>query len=213
MKYLMTSGIKHMSKNVSKKFVAVDPSKCTGCSLCEYVCVLEKNEAVLNPLRSRIRVVRITPAFNVAIACRFCDDAPCVKACPREALTQSEKGIIIVNEARCDSCGWCVPACPYGGIAVHPDKNSVLVCDLCDGEPKCVEFCPEEALELVTGNEEANKKWMAAIERLSTEIERLSKLAKGQELDVLLAEAEKRAKRLSEKLEAMNKKWGCRFKT
>jgi Fe-S-cluster-containing dehydrogenase component len=119
----------------------------------------------------------------------------------------------MVNEAKCDGCGWCVPACPYGGIAVHPDKNSVLVCDLCDGEPKCVEFCPEEALELVTGNEEANKKWMAAIERLSAEIERLSKLAKGQELDTLLTEAEKRAKRLSEKLEALNKKWGHRFKT
>ncbi|MGB9854335.1 MAG: 4Fe-4S dicluster domain-containing protein [Candidatus Bathyarchaeales archaeon] len=204
---------KSMAKLNSRKFVAVDPSKCTGCSLCEYVCALEKNEVLWNPLRSRIRVIRLTPAFNIAMTCRFCEDAPCVRACPREALTQSEEnGIILINEARCDGCGWCVQACPYGGIAVHPDKNSVLVCDLCNGEPKCVEFCPEEALELVTGDEAASKKLVAAIERLPTEIEKLTNLAKKRELDVLLAEAEGKAKRLSAKLEEMNKKWGYKLK-
>jgi NAD-dependent dihydropyrimidine dehydrogenase PreA subunit len=39
-----------------RKFVSVDPSKCIGCSVCEYVCALEK-EWSFNPLRSRIRVV------------------------------------------------------------------------------------------------------------------------------------------------------------
>jgi len=202
-----------MAKLNLRKFVAVDPGKCTGCSLCEYVCALEKNEALWNPLRSRIRVVRLTPAFNIAMTCRFCEDAPCVRACPREALNQSEEnGIILINEARCDGCGWCVQACPYGGIAVHPDKNSVLVCDLCDGEPKCVEFCPEEALELVTEDEAASKKLVAALEKLPAEIEKLTNLLKRREMDVLLAEAEGKAKRLSAKLEEMNKKWGYKLK-
>ncbi|MEM0312971.1 MAG: 4Fe-4S dicluster domain-containing protein [Candidatus Bathyarchaeia archaeon] len=197
-----------MAKFKDRKFIAVEPGKCTGCSLCEYVCALEKKEAVWNPLRSRIRVIRVTPAFNLAMACRFCEDAPCIKACPRDALTQSEEnGVIKVNEVKCDGCGWCVQACPYGGIAVHPDKRSVLVCDLCDGKPQCIEFCPEEALGLVTSDEEANRKLAMALGKLPAEIERLSNLAKGKAWDTLLVEAEGKAKRLSAKLEALNKKW------
>lgn len=201
-----------MAKAGSKKFVAVDPGKCTGCSLCEYVCVLEKNEPLWNPLRSRIRVIRLAPAFNAALTCRFCEDAPCVRACSRNALTQSEEGFILVDEAKCDRCGWCIQACPYGGISLHPDKTSVLVCDLCNGEPKCVEFCPEEALELVMEDEAVNKKWMTAVEKIPSDIEKLTNLVKRREWTVLFAEAEERAKRLSEKLEAINKKWGYKLK-
>lgn len=197
-----------MAKADKRKFVAADPNKCTGCSLCEYVCALEKKEVFSNPLRSRIRIVRLNPAFNIAMTCRFCKDAPCVRACSRNALTQSEEnGVIMVNEVKCDGCGWCIPACPYGGIALHPDKTSVLVCDLCDGQPKCVEFCPEEALELVKGDEAAYKKLLAALEKIPEEIEKLTNLVKKREWQTLLAEAEGKARRLSEKLEAMDKKW------
>jgi len=204
-----------MAKAVSRRFVAVDPSKCTGCSLCEYVCVLEKNEPLWNPLRSRIRVIRLTPAFNLALTCRFCEDAPCVRACSRNALTQSEEGFILVDETKCDRCGWCIQACPYGGISLHPDKTSVLVCDLCKNNtegPQCVQFCPEEALELVANNEDATKKWVAILEKLPANIEKLTNLVKRREWATLFEEAEDRAKRLSEKLEAINKKWGYRLK-
>jgi Fe-S-cluster-containing hydrogenase component 2 len=204
-----------MAKAVSRKFVAVDPAKCTGCSLCEYVCVLEKNEPLWNPLRSRIRVIRLTPAFNLALTCRFCENAPCVRACPRNALTQSEEGFILVDEAKCDRCGWCIQACPYGGISLHPDKASVLVCDLCKDKPEgpqCVEFCPEEALETVTGDDVVTKKWVAAMEKVPANIEKLTNLVKKREWAILFEEAEDRAKRLSEKLEAINKKWGYKLK-
>jgi Fe-S-cluster-containing hydrogenase component 2 len=204
-----------MAKAVSRKFVAVDPAKCTGCSLCEYVCVLEKNEPLWNPLRSRIRVIRLTPAFNLALTCRFCENAPCVRACPRKALTQSEEGFILVDEAKCDRCGWCIQACPYGGISLHPDKTSVLVCDLCKDKPEgpqCVEFCPEEALEIVTEDETVTKKWVAAMEKVPANIEKLTNLVKRREWAFLFEEAEERARRLSEKLEAINKKWGYKLK-
>jgi len=198
-----------------RKFVAVDPAKCTGCSLCEYVCVLEKNEPFWNPLRSRIRVIRLTPAFNLALTCRFCENAPCVRACPRNALTQSEDGFILIEEAKCDRCGWCIQACPYGGISLHPDKASVLVCDLCKNNPEgpqCVGFCPEEALEIVSSDDAVTKKWVAAMEKVPANIEKLTSLVKKREWAVLFEEAEDRAKRLSEKLEAINKKWGYRLK-
>ena len=44
-------------------------------------------------------------------------------------------------------------ACPYGAVVLNPEKETVMMCDLCDGEPQCVEWCPEEALALVTQKE------------------------------------------------------------
>jgi hypothetical protein len=78
--------------------------------------------------------------------------------------------------------------------------------------PQCVQFCPEEALELVENNEDATKKWVAILEKLPANIEKLTNLVKRREWATLFEEAEDRAKRLSEKLEAINKKWGYRLK-
>jgi len=195
------------SKFESRKFVSVDPSKCTGCGICEYACTLEKGETIWNPIRSRIRVVRMTPLFNFALACRFCEDAKCVKACPEKALVQSENtGIIMLKEKQCKGCDWCVQACDHGGITIHPDTGKATACDFCGGEPKCVEACPEEALETITTDEEAEQRFSGALERLPIETERLTNTIKNKDWKPLLADAEKRSQKVTEKLEALNKK-------
>jgi Fe-S-cluster-containing hydrogenase component 2 len=195
------------SKFEQKKFVSVNPSKCTGCGICEYACAVEKGESLGNPMCSRIRVIRMTPMFNFALACRFCDDAPCVKACPEKALVQSEKtGILMVKDKQCKGCDWCVQACPHGGMMIHSDTGKAVACDLCEGEPKCVEFCPEEALDLVSSDEEADKRFSEALEKLPAEIERLATVAKNKDWNSLLADAEKRGVKVNEKLDALSKK-------
>jgi carbon-monoxide dehydrogenase iron sulfur subunit len=197
------------SKLLSRKFVSVDPSKCTGCGICEYACVLEKEKTNMNPLHSRIRVVRMAPLFNFALSCRFCEDAKCVTACPEKALSQSEQtGVIRIEEKKCEGCDWCVQTCPHGGITVYSDGRSrvAVACDLCDGEPKCIEFCPEEALELVGTDEEAEKRFNEALKDLPSRIERLTKIIKNKEWKTLLAEAEEISLKVSEKLESLHKK-------
>ena len=195
------------SKFKSRKFVSVDPSKCTGCGICEYSCTLEKEEKAWNPIRSRIRVVRMTPLFNFALACRFCEDAKCVEACPEDALTQSEDtGILMVNDKKCMGCDWCVQACPHGGITLHTDTGKAIACDLCEGEPNCVEFCPEDALDLVSTDEDAEKRFNTALETLPAAAERLTDTIKSKNWKPLLAEAEDRSMKVTEKLEALNKK-------
>jgi Fe-S-cluster-containing hydrogenase component 2 len=194
-------------KFTERKFVSVDPSKCTGCGICEYACTLEKGEAVWNPLRSRIRVIRMTPLFNFALACRFCEDAPCVKACPEKALVQSEKtGVLMVKDKKCKGCDWCIQACPHGGIVLHPDTGIAIACDLCEGEPKCIEACPEEALDVVTSDEAAEKRFSDTMEKLPSETERLTEAVKKKDWKPMLEDAEKRAMKVTEKLEALNKK-------
>ncbi len=193
------------AKFIQRKFVAVDPSKCTGCGICELACAQEKGET--SPLRSRIRVVRMKPLFNFALACRSCEDAKCVKACPEKALSQaSETGIILVSDKKCKGCDWCVQACEHGGIEIHPETGLAVACDLCGGEPQCVEFCPEEALELVPTDEAAEKKMNETIEKLPAETERITNIVKNKDWKPILAEAEKRGEKVSEKLEALNKK-------
>ena len=154
------------------KFVSVDINKCVGCRVCEYACSMEKEKA-FNPTRSRIRVVRIYPHTNAALNCRMCREAPCVPACPRKALAQSEEtGVILVNNQLCDGCGWCVKACDFGAIAIDTksDKPSVYICDLCSDREKgpcCIEWCPEKALELTTNDVISQKARINAVQKLA----------------------------------------------
>jgi anaerobic carbon-monoxide dehydrogenase iron sulfur subunit len=194
-----------------RKFVSVDPSICTGCGICEYTCSQEKGES--NPLLSRIRIIRMKPLFNFALACRSCEDAKCVKACPEKALSQAEDtALILVNEKKCKGCDWCVQACEHGGITIDPNTGLAVACDLCGGEPQCVEFCPEEALEIVETDEEAEKRFNAAVEKMPAQCEELTIAVKDKNWKPLLAEAEKRSTKVAEKLEALNKKYKIRKK-
>ena len=153
----------------AKKFVSADPDKCVGCCVCEYACSYEK-EKTFNPLKSRIRVVRLDTVVNLSVTCRLCEDAPCVTACPRDALTRSEEtGIIMVDEDKCNGCGWCIEACDFGAIMLHPERKVVFLCDLCDGDPKCIEWCPEEALDLVTEDILAQKARFGVVRKLFQE--------------------------------------------
>jgi Fe-S-cluster-containing hydrogenase component 2 len=193
-------------KTNKRQFVSVDPSKCTGCSICEYACALEK-DGTFNPLLSRIRVMRLHPLVDLAVTCRFCEDAPCVKACPRNALKQSEEnGVILIEEEKCDACGWCIPACPYGVIMLHPEKKVVMVCDLCDGEPQCIDFCPEDALELVTNDSAAQKTWVSAVDKRFSEAEKLIRMTKSGRWEKIFSEANEKLDRLEEKLKTLSRK-------
>jgi len=132
--------------NTVNQFVNCDTDKCIGCNVCELVCSVEK-EKTFNPTKARIRGLRLNVFSNIAVACRACIDAPCVVSCPRDALHQSKaSGAISVEEEKCDGCGWCLEACQYGAITLHPNTRKAIVCDTCGGEPVCVQECPESAL-------------------------------------------------------------------
>jgi Fe-S-cluster-containing hydrogenase component 2 len=152
-----------------RRFVGADFDKCTGCRVCELVCALE-NEKVFDPKLSRIKVLSLHELVNMPTVCRFCEDALCVSACPRDALRQSEEtGVIMVDDAKCDLCGWCLESCKYGAIIVNEDKKTVMICNLCEGAPQCVEWCPEGALSLMTQEEFDQKARKATVNKLIPE--------------------------------------------
>ncbi len=142
------------------QYIACDPEKCVGCQICEYVCSHNKT-GEFNTFRSRIRTIREHKILMTAVACRTCEDAPCVIACPRDALSQDpDTGVIRVDAGRCDGCAWCIEACDFGAISINPRTKLAEICDLCEDEedgPQCVKWCPKEALELTSPDRRAQR--------------------------------------------------------
>lgn len=61
---------------------------------------------------------------------------------------------------------------------LHPEDKVVYICDLCkkEGEPQCVKWCPEEAIETVTSDVLAQKARITAVKKLFQEaVEEVSK--------------------------------------
>jgi len=91
------------------------------------------------------------PGLEVAHLCAQCDDYPCVASCPVEALsTDPNTRAVIVDREKCTSCGVCITACPGTVPFLHPGDNKATICDLCGGEPKCVEVCTEAGYNALT---------------------------------------------------------------
>ncbi|MDH4214278.1 MAG: 4Fe-4S dicluster domain-containing protein [Candidatus Thorarchaeota archaeon] len=135
------------------KFVFGDPEICSGCMICANVCSMYYFK-VISPTRSRVRVMRIEPALDFPLFCRNCKDAPCIDACPERALSRTSKGIVIVNNSKCNGTGMCVKACPYNAIHINPDTGKAIKCIQCG---QCVDRCPADALFLTTDEDLANR--------------------------------------------------------
>ena len=86
------------------------------------------------------------------------------------------------------------------------ETGKAIACNLCEGEPKCIESCPEEALEIVESDEAAEKRFNDALTNLSVQTEKLAASIKSKDWKPLLAVAEKRSEKITEKLQALNKK-------
>lgn len=128
---------------VSKPWVVRDYIKCAGCRLCEIACSL-KHEGRIWPEASRVRVFMLIPGVEVPHLCTQCSNYPCVSACPVKALSVNDQtGAVIVDKEKCTACGVCIKACPGTVPHLHPNKEHIVICDLCGGEPECARVCTQ----------------------------------------------------------------------
>ncbi len=71
-----------------------------------------------------------------------------MKQCPADAIKRdAETNAVVIVDELCTGCQACVDACPYM-IRVGPD-GKVFKCDLCGGQPVCVQNCTRQALKYV----------------------------------------------------------------
>ncbi len=145
------------------KRVVVDMDRCIECGSCAAACYYSHaNYPIVN-------FAGWGPAL-LPMICRQCKAAPCVEACPVEAMVQDEQGVARRRLFRCIGCGSCAKACPFGVIPPKMYGNSVdsvlqeringrqsAKCDLCEDRiliheeavPRCVAACPAGALQFV----------------------------------------------------------------
>jgi Fe-S-cluster-containing dehydrogenase component len=141
------------------KRLVVDYGKCVGCEMCAMRCSLEKTGNTVNPAVARIHLVRVEEeGIMMPAVCRHCEEPKCIPACPvKNCMSRDSKtGLVSINAEICIGCKKCTEACPYGGPVSIPrmsktgSKQSAtlkVLCDLCNGKPACVEFCPTGCIQ------------------------------------------------------------------
>jgi len=123
--------------------IQIDISKCTGCRRCEVVCAFFHTGRINHHL-SRIKVLNLyETGIDGPVVCQQCQERYCLK-CSVQALSIGPRGEIKVSPTVCTLCGSCVQRCPIGAMEIF--NEIVHVCDLCGGDPKCVQACTEGAI-------------------------------------------------------------------
>jgi len=153
---------------MTDRVIAIDYDKCTGCRMCEVACSTT-NSGETNPERSRIRVVKIeqeAQTWAIPVVCMKCIKPACKAVCPMGAISDDPvTGARKIDENKCVGCSACVYACPFGAIAVDRSLGCSFTCNLCDGEPACVKFCPREALKYLDNGEVSMKLRRAGLDK------------------------------------------------
>jgi len=127
------------------KLVIPNMDACVGCRSCELACSLT-HHGVCNPERSAIRVLKKGLELDIPLVCSHGSACAveCAAACPVEAISVGEDGIVNLDREACTGCGACELACPLRGVRVFDGK--AYKCDLCGGDPACVKVCNHHAL-------------------------------------------------------------------
>lgn len=126
-----------------------DPENiCSRCRMCELMCAFHHHQ-VGNPRRGRIKVIALGQGEDIPVTCLNCEDPPCMNICPTGALyRKTADGMVQVNEDICIGCAMCLNVCPVGAITLDPVDGVASKCDLCQGEPQCVTYCPASVLKM-----------------------------------------------------------------
>lgn len=119
------------------KMLTISPEKCTNCGTCESVCP-----------NSGVNVIYFEEVeVSVPLMCLQCEDAACMRVCPRGAISRDEYGAVVTDPKKCIACKMCISACPFGNISFNPTSKLIEKCNMCEGKPQCAKYCPTRAIQ------------------------------------------------------------------
>jgi carbon-monoxide dehydrogenase iron sulfur subunit len=139
--------------------VYVELDRCIACLSCERACLFQ--QAARNMGWSPNIFIRVDMERRRIYAgtCLQCETALCLEACPVNAIKRDpETTAVVVDDVICLGCGMCVAACPFGYMHLDDSFRKATKCDLCGGNPKCVQMCMAKALHFGSINSLAERK-------------------------------------------------------
>ncbi|MFX0150394.1 MAG: 4Fe-4S dicluster domain-containing protein [Candidatus Hodarchaeota archaeon] len=150
-----------MNLLMNNKVLVYNGAECTGCRYCELACSL-KHHSQLNFNLSNMTIIteitfkkgeENTNLTFLGAHCVHCDPAPCQLVCPTGAILKEQNGRIFLNELRCIGCRSCTLACSLSVAWFDPEVHLSHKCDLCNGDPQCVDVCSVKAIKFLPRNE------------------------------------------------------------
>jgi len=137
------------------KSLVINADKCNGCRACEVICSAfhaTPRYSSINPARSRIRVAR-DPLKDIYVPVQAGEYTP---------AECTGRNRYIVEGKEYDECDFCRASCPARDLFKEPDSGLPLKCDMCEddpplAEPKCVEWCLNDALVYEVREEEVEE--------------------------------------------------------
>ncbi len=155
------------------KAMLVDFSLCIGCRACQIACkqwnkngveTTENFGSVENPpdlssrTWTRIKYIEEGKNPNVKwlfrrVMCQHCTDAACEKVCPPKAISHQEGTAVVIDQAKCTGCKYCISACPFSVPRYDETSNTAKKCTLCIDRisngliPACAKVCAPGAVK------------------------------------------------------------------
>ncbi|MEI7829825.1 MAG: 4Fe-4S dicluster domain-containing protein [Prolixibacteraceae bacterium] len=111
--------------------MVIDLAKCRNARKCVEAC---QGAHHLRPYEYHLNTLIMQESVNTAPyympkPCQHCDNPPCVAVCPVDATFKRQDGIVLIDNARCIGCRFCVAACPYSARMFHWEEPLVVEAD------------------------------------------------------------------------------------
>ncbi len=140
------------SENLTLSGMSYDNTRALSATTWRHVTFVEK----ISPNGGR-RATQLQPFQShwlmMSDVCKHCQKAGCLEACPTGALFRTEFDTVVVQQDICNGCGYCVPACPFGVVALNLRDGKAHKCTLCYDrlkgglEPACAKTCPTDSIQ------------------------------------------------------------------